>query len=102
MSEKRVHRTSEQKVAILREHLVDKKPVSEVCEKHDVAPSLFYGWLKQFFENGSAAFARDDSAERRVLEQKVEALTRKLAKKDAVIAQVTEEYVQLKKELGED
>jgi len=101
MGEKRRQHTSEQKVAILREHLVDKKPVSEVCEKHGVAPGLFYYWQKQFFENGAAAFARDDSHERRALEQKVEALTAKLAKKDEVIAEVTEEYVKLKKELGE-
>ena len=101
MGEKRRQHTSEQKVAILREHLVDKKPVSEVCEKHGVAPGLFYYWQKQFFENGAAAFARDDSHERRALEQKVETLTAKLAKKDEVIAEVTEEYVKLKKELGE-
>ena len=101
MGEKRRHYTSEQKVAILREHFIDKKPVSEVCEKHDLAPGLFYYWQKQFFENGAAAFARDESHERRALEQKVEALTEKLAKKDEVIAEVTEEYVKLKKELGE-
>ena len=98
---KRRHHTSEQKVAILREHLLDQKPVSEVCEKHDVAPGLFYYWQKQFFENGAAAFARDDGRERRELEHKVDALTQKLAQKDAVIAEVTEEYVKLKKELGE-
>jgi len=101
MGEKRRHHTSEQKVAILREHLVEKKAVSEVCEKHGLAPSLFYLWQKQLFENGTAAFARDDSHERRTLEQKVSTLTEKLAKKDAVIAEVTEEYVKLKKELGE-
>ena len=72
-----------------------------MCEKHDVAPGLFYYWQKQFFENGAAAFARDDSHERRALEHKVSALTAKLAKKDEVIAEVTEEYVKLKKELGE-
>lgn len=101
MGEKRRHHTAEQKVAILREHFLDGKPVSQVCEKHELAPSLFYYWQKQFFENGTAAFERDTSAEQRALERKVEALTEKLAKKDEVIAEVTEEYVKLKKELGE-
>jgi hypothetical protein len=36
-----------------------------------------------------------------VLERTVAALTGKLAKKDAVIAEVTEEFVKLKKELGD-
>jgi hypothetical protein len=35
------------------------------------------------------------------LEQKIAALETKLARKDAIIAEVSEEYVKLKKELGE-
>lgn len=98
---KRKHHPNEQKVAILKEHLLDGRPVSLLCEKHGIAPGLFYCWQKQFFENGSAAFERDSTAEQRALERKVEALTEKLAKKDGVIAEVTEEYVKLKKEFGE-
>jgi len=30
------------KMAILREHLIDKVPVSEVCEKNGFQPTLFY------------------------------------------------------------
>jgi len=88
-------------VAILKEYLVDKKTVSEVCEAHGVAPGLFYGWLKVFFENGAAAFDKDSSSEHRELNRKVEALTLKLAKKDSVIAEVTEAFVTLKKTLGD-
>jgi transposase len=99
--DKRNYRTSQQKVAILKEHLVDRKTVSEVCEAHGVAPGLFYGWLKLFFENGAAAFEKDSSAEHRELQRKVDALTDKLARKDSVIAEVTEEFVKLKKSLGE-
>ena len=29
--------TPEQKVAILREHLIEKVPVSQVCDKHGVS-----------------------------------------------------------------
>ena len=89
------------KVAILRKVLLEGQVVSTVCEEHDLSPTLFYAWQKQFFENGAAAFAKDGSAEQRDLERKVGALRQRLTQKDRVIAQVTEEFVKLKKELGE-
>ncbi len=46
------HFTPEEKVSILRQHLLDKVPVSTVCEEAGIQPSLFYQWQKQFFENG--------------------------------------------------
>jgi uncharacterized protein YjbJ (UPF0337 family) len=45
-----------QKVAILRAHLVEHVPVSDLCDKHKLHPTLFYRWQKAFFENGAAAF----------------------------------------------
>ena len=50
------HSTPQQKVAILREHLVEQVPVSDLCDKHKLHPTLFYQWQKAFFENGAAAF----------------------------------------------
>lgn len=95
--------TSKEKVAALREHYVEGKAVSAVCEQHQIAPSLFYYWQKQFFENGEAAFdkPKTEGKQERELTQKVVALEEKLARKDAVIAEVTEEYVKLKKANGE-
>jgi transposase len=89
------------KVAILRRVLLEGQAVSTVCEEHNLSPTLFYTWQKQFFENGAAAFAKDASAEQRDLERKVEELRQRLGQKDRVIATVTEEFVKLKKELGE-
>lgn len=89
------------KVAILRQVLLEGQAVSTVCEQHDLSPTLFYAWQKQFFENGAAAFAKDASAEQRELERKVEDLRQRLGQKDRVIATVTEEFVKVKKELGE-
>jgi transposase len=89
------------KVAILRQVLLEGQAVSKVCEEHDVSPTLFYTWQKQFFENGAAAFATEATAEQRDLERKVEELRQRLGQKDRVIAKVTEEFVKLKKELGE-
>ena len=89
------------KVAILRKVLLEGQAVSKVCDEHDLSPTLFYAWQKQFFENGAAAFAKDASGEQRDLERKVDELRRRLTQKDQVIAKVTEEFVKLKNEPGE-
>ena len=57
MNRQRRHFTVEQKVAVLREHFLDKVPVSDLCEKHGIGVTLFYSWQKLFFANGQAAFA---------------------------------------------
>ncbi len=45
-----------QKVFILRHHLLDQTPISDVCAQYGIRPTLFYSWQKKFFENGTAAF----------------------------------------------
>ena len=98
--------SAEEKVKILRLHLLEKQPVSDVCDKFGLNPNVFYRWQKQFFENGVAAFnqaenGRKDSQTKR-LEEKVSRLQAKLAGKDEVIAEIMASHVQLKKSLGED
>ena len=56
MSKERKHYTAEEKVAVLRRHLLDKVPVSDLCEELGLQPTVFYRWQKEFFENGAAAF----------------------------------------------
>ena len=48
--------TGEEKVAILRKHLLEGMPVSDVCEDHGLRPTVFYRWQKQFFEQGAVVF----------------------------------------------
>lgn len=43
--------TTEQKVSILRRHLVDKVPVSDLCDEYRIQPSLFYVWQRQALEH---------------------------------------------------
>lgn len=97
--------TSEQKAKILRRHLADKIPVSDLCDEYKIQPSMIYAWQRQALENlESALDARGPNrVEKRdtKLEKENEALRAKLAKKDGVIAEISEEYVALKKELGE-
>jgi transposase-like protein len=47
--------TSEEKLAILRLHLLEGTPVCDLCDKHGIGPSMFYRWQKDFFENGAVA-----------------------------------------------
>ena len=47
-----------EKVAILRRHLLDKVSISHLCTESQLQPTLFYRWLKQFFDNGAAALPR--------------------------------------------
>ncbi len=98
--------SGKEKMAVLRQHLVEKRPVSDVCEQAGINPTLFYRWQKELFENGAAAFGRrsDDGPSRKLeakLEAKVEALQKKLADKDEVIGEIMESHVRLKKSLGE-
>ena len=58
MKKQRKHYTPEEKVAILRRHLLEQVPISELCDKHGLQPTVFYRWQKEFFENGTAAFER--------------------------------------------
>ena len=98
--------SAQQKVQILRQHLVEKTPISQVCDQHGIQPTQFYQWQKVFFENGAAAFekmgnGRKDSLANK-LERKVSTLESKIASKDEVIAEIMESHVQLKKSLGQD
>ena len=98
----RRHFSPEDKIKILRLHLLEKRPISEVCEKHQITPTMFYQWQKTFFENGAAAFAKNGTARTRTqAEQKTAKLEEKLQRKDEVIAEIMAEHILLKKELGE-
>ncbi len=56
MSNELEHLTPDDKIAILRRHLVDQVPVSTLCDEHQLDPTVFYHMLRQFFEDGAAAF----------------------------------------------
>ena len=56
MKKQRKHYSPEEKVAILRRHLLEKEPISKLCDEARLQPTVFYRWQKEFFENGAAAF----------------------------------------------
>ena len=101
MGAKRRRFSGEEKVAILRRHLVEGQAVSDLCEEHGLNPTMFYRWQKELFENGATAFARRSNGRERKLEEDNARLRARLAHKDEVIAEIMESHVELKKSLGE-
>lgn len=98
--DKRRHFTSEEKVSILREHLLEKKEISDICDKHNLQPNLFYRWQKEFFEGGPTVFERKEKKERERYEAKIKALEEKLTRKNEVLSELMEEHLHLKKRVG--
>ena len=92
-----------EKVAILKRHLVEKVPVSDLCDEHKLYPNQFYDWLKKFFENGHLAFAqgRKPKADEQGKDRKIEQLETRLTRKNEVLAELMEAHCELKKSLGE-
>src|ERR1039457_988813 len=86
MRKERKHYTAEEKVAILRRHLLEKVPVSDLCEELGLQPTVFYRWQKEFFENGAAAFQTTERPRRQAEEKqkRIEFLEKKVQTKDEV------------------
>jgi transposase-like protein len=91
--------TAAQKAALVKRHLVDKVPVSDLCEEAAITPTQFYQWQKQLFEGAAAAFEKKPGkpAGPSPVERRVAHLEQRLATKNEVIAELTEENVRLKK-----
>ena len=98
----RRHFSGEEKVKILRMHLLEGKAVSDLCEEHKLNPSLFYQWQRTLFENGTRAFEVSGNGRGETkLEKQVQALAARLQRKHEVLSELMEEHIRLKKELGE-
>jgi transposase len=93
--------TAQEKVAILRLHLLERTPISDLCDQHGIHPTMFYRWQKDLFENAAAALeprtrrAHDDK------DRRIAALEQKLQRKNEVLSELMEEHIKLKKGLGE-
>ncbi len=112
MTRERKYVSGPDKLAILKRYLVEKIPLSDLCDQHGLQPSQIYYWQNQLFEHGAAVFDRKPGRQARQAEtakdrqisqlETVNAkLTTKLAQKNEVISELMEENVKSKKELGE-
>ena len=102
MSKSRRHFSAEQKAEVVRRHVSGKEPISNLADELRVQPTQIHTWVKQVLDEAAQAFVKsgrravDDGKDRRIA-----ALEEKLAKKNEVVAELMEEHIQLKKELGE-
>src|SRR4030095_8899072 len=100
MKKQRKHYTPEEKVAILRRHLLEKMPISELCDKQGLQPTVFYRWQKEFFENVAAALEQKARANHSAEQERIAYLEKKIQTKDEVLAELMAEHVALKKDIG--
>jgi len=101
VKKQRKHYTAEEKVAVLRRHLLEGAAVSALCDELGLQPTVFYRWQKEFFENGAAAFQTKVRADHQAEQERIEYLEKKIQRKDEVLAELMGEHIALKKSLGE-
>ena len=98
---KRRHFTAQEKVVILKRHLVEKASVADLCDEFQVCPNVFYRWLKLFFERASLVFENNGKTTRNAQENTLRTLESKLVQRNEVVAEIMHDYLQLRKKLGD-
>ena len=84
----RKHCTGEEKVAILRRHLLEQETVSKLCDELGLQPTVFYRWQKEFFEKWAAAFQVKGRTDRQAEQERIAYLEKKIQRKDEVPAEL--------------
>jgi transposase len=104
VSLQRRHFGTDQKATILKRYLVDKVPMSDLCDEYGIKPNQIYAWQKILFDNAPAAFhtvAKREAKRLSAQEEEVARLRAKLVQKNEVISELMEENVRAKKLNGE-
>src|SRR3990170_1006881 len=103
MSQTRRHFDATLKAQIVRRHLSGKEPVSALADEFGLQPTQIHTWVNQVLTQAEKAFERSASNGRveNAKDRRIEALQAKLAQKNEVIAELMEDNIRTKKELGE-
>ena len=101
MKRKRHNYSSEEKISILKRHLVDHVSVSDLCEEYSLQPTVFYRWQKELFGNGAKAFEKDRSSVSVLKDRRIQQLEDKLQRKNEVLSELMEEHIKVKKSFGD-
>lgn len=94
----RRHLPPERKFEIVKEVIMGKAAVSEVCKKHGISTALYYKWQQVFFHGaleGLTHHKRNAQGSRRG-----ERLLAENQRLKEIIAEIASENLQLKKVLG--
>lgn len=96
--------TPEEKALLVKRHLLEDVPISQLCEENAIRPAVFQKWLEELFRNSPEAFKvqgkRGRPSKQYCEYQKIRDLEAKLARKDDAMAQLLAEHLKLKKKLG--
>jgi transposase len=103
MNSERRHLSPQEKVAALKRHLLENVPVSTICDQLGIAPTLFYRWQKELFENCHVVFENGRKAKTvdDAKDTKIQQLQAKLTRKNEVMAELMEALTEEKKRNGE-
>jgi transposase-like protein len=93
---------AEKKAQIVRRHLADKIPVSDLADDFGVQPSQIHTWVKQVLDQAEKAFERSNGPRRKEVakDARIAQLEEKLTTKNEVISELMEENVKAKKASG--
>ena len=84
----------EHKVHILREHLDNNVPISELAEKYNLHPNIIRSWKKELFEGALNTFSGKHKNRKNSKESQLE---EKISSMQDVITELTTENVKLRK-----
>ena len=93
--------TAQEKAAILRLHLLERTPVSDLCDQYGIHPTMFDRWQKELFENAATALEPRSRRSSDAKDRRIVFLEGKLRRKTEVLSELMAEHIKLKKELGE-
>ncbi len=98
MIKKKTRVSDADKVKILKRHLLEKVPVSELCDEKGIAPSVFYKWQATLFDNAEEALRSSRKQPTITKEQeRIQLLEKRMRQREEALAELMTEHVALKK-----
>ena len=104
MNKEKKQWTPDDKLRLLRLHLIEKQPVSKICQDANLSPPRFYAWQQQLLANGTAALVSQPALDhhqeipaRHKTQERIDKLETTLRQKDELIAELFTEHIALKK-----
>lgn len=94
--------TSEEKTIILREHLENNVPISELSEQYGIHPNAIYKWKKHLFETAPENLSGSNKRNNKELskaEKRIAELEAQLSQRESLISELVEDNIKLKKTL---
>jgi transposase-like protein len=95
----RRHLSAEKKYEIVKEVIMGKAPVSDVCKKYGIHTAQYYKWQQAFFESALEGLRHRKTNGKE--SRREERHAAEVVRLKGVIAEIAAENLELKKSLGE-